>query len=177
MKKFREGDIPNGWLKEEDYFKKLQTHPTCFYELVDFYADDAGDFEILLERRSPNDAFYAKQFATLGSTVMMRENFPDFCSRHADRESGIPVDTLETPPWVFCGVLSTPNTKRQHGLDVIFARKWEKKPDVQPDIEWYPLTELSNMNIVPSICEVIDIAQSVMVTGGPPTFREFLGTD
>lgn len=162
-------------LPEEEYFKRLQTFPTIFRELIDF-AEGENGHEVLLEMRKEDDPFFGGRYATHGSTVLMRETFQEFWARHAQCESHIPVDTLNAPPWIFCGEVSSPNVIRHHGSGGVFARYWKNRPE-NANGEWHAINTLKELPIIESIHTTIALAVDVLIHKKLPRFVEFLGTD
>jgi hypothetical protein len=172
----KEPERPAGWMSPEEYFARLQKFPTVFRELTDYVLD--GEPMVLLEKRPADDPFsgYANRYATLGSTVLMREKFADFATRHRAHEKGVTNPGADAPPWIFCGVLSTPNTGRHHGELQLFARVWPSYPKIENG-EWILVSELEKLDVVPSIRTVIEMQTAVLFQNQPPQFREFLGDD
>ncbi len=105
--------------------------------------------------------------------MLVRETIDMFLKR---QEAEMAYDTHGVPEWVFCGVVTTPHTRRQHGILEIFGRVWTHRPKHKQGV-WYQIDQSSDVAVIPSCRVMIEVATQVLLGGQIPQYTEFLGDD
>lgn len=170
---FRWVQKQGGFLPKEAYWERIKTFPTIYHECINFAPSNEGTgWEVLMDLRQPDDPYYANQYGTQGGTVMMRQNLKELFKRHSEKESFVYGDS----EFHFCGVVTTPNTKRDHAYIAVFGRTLSGKPKLSNGV-WLPLNQLNSLPIIPSNLEIVKMATAVILQKKEAYYFEFSETD
>ena len=168
---------PNGFLPQDVYWERLKTFPTVHHETVEFCRSNDGlSWEVLMDHRPSDDPNFPGQYGTQGFTVTMRSVLSDLFIRHEKEEVGATISSLGG--FKFCGLGVSPLTRRDHAYVVIFGRILSTKPVItngEYERVWVPVDRLDEFPLVPSNRVYLEVARDVMLYGGLPQYREFLG--